>query len=87
MCQSIESDVAEDAARGPLARSHVTRGIDTIALLNHLAKNTSGGFLASGRLGYLVTDNVDDILPTLVAAAAQVSEAEKRGERERVERL
>jgi hypothetical protein len=45
------------------------------------------GFLASGRLGYLVTDNVDDILPTLVAAAAQVGEAEKRGERERVERL
>ena len=45
------------------------------------------GFLASGRLGYLVTDNVDDILPTLVAAAAQVSEPEKRGERERVERL
>jgi hypothetical protein len=45
------------------------------------------GFLASGRLGYLVADNVDDILPTLVAAAAKVSEAEKVGEPERVERL
>src|SRR5262249_19397924 len=38
------------------------------------------GFLASSRLGYLVTDNVDDILPALVAAATRVSEAEKRGE-------
>ena len=45
------------------------------------------GFLASGRLGYLVADKVDDILPTLVAAAAQVSEAEKLGEPERVHRL
>jgi uncharacterized protein (TIGR00730 family) len=45
------------------------------------------GFLANGRLAYLVADNVDDILPTLIAAAAQVSEVEKRGEPERVERL
>src|SRR6266849_4975331 len=45
------------------------------------------GFLSSKRLGYLVADNVDDILPTLVAAAAKVSEVEKLGEPERVERL
>jgi uncharacterized protein (TIGR00730 family) len=55
-----------------------------IAMLDHLF---SLGFLASGRLSYLVTDDVDDILPTLFAAAARVSEAEKRGEPERVQRL
>jgi len=47
----------------------------------------SFGFLASKGLGYLVTDNVDDILPALFAAAAQVSEVEKVGEPERVQRL
>src|SRR6516165_5533159 len=52
-----------------------------IAMLDHLF---SLGFLASGRLGYLVADDVDDILPTLVTAAAQVSEGEKLGEAERV---
>jgi hypothetical protein len=45
------------------------------------------GFLTNGRLGHLVADNVDDILPTLLAAAAKVSEIEKLGEPERVERL
>src|SRR5215470_7577756 len=55
-----------------------------IVMFDHLLNL---GFLASGRLGYLVTDNVDDILPTLVAAAAQVTEAEKLGEPERVRRL
>lgn len=55
-----------------------------LVMFDHLL---SRGFLASGRLGYLVADNVDDILPTLVAAAARVSEAEKRGEPERVQRL
>ena len=45
------------------------------------------GFLTNGRLGHLVADNVDDILPTLLAAAAKVSEVEKLGEPERVERL
>src|SRR6516164_2403557 len=55
-----------------------------IVMFEHLL---SLGFLANGRLGYLVADDVDDILPTLVAAAAQLSEAEKLGEAERVRRL
>jgi hypothetical protein len=46
------------------------------------------GFLANGRqLSYLVADDVEEILPALVAAAAKVSEAEKVGVVERVERL
>jgi uncharacterized protein (TIGR00730 family) len=55
-----------------------------IVMFDHLL---SLGFLASGRLAYLVTDNVDDILPALFSAAAQVSEAEKAGEPETVQRL
>jgi uncharacterized protein (TIGR00730 family) len=46
------------------------------------------GFVHSAaKLTYLVTDNVEDILPALRAAAAQVSEEEKAGEHETVERL
>jgi uncharacterized protein (TIGR00730 family) len=45
------------------------------------------GFLNGKQLAYLVADEVEDILPTLVAAAAKVTEAEKVGEVERVERL
>src|SRR5712692_8174224 len=55
-----------------------------LVMFDHLL---SLGFLTNGRLGYLVADNVDDILPTLLAAAAKVSEVEKLGEPERVERL
>jgi predicted Rossmann-fold nucleotide-binding protein len=55
-----------------------------LVMFDHLL---SLGFLTNGRLGHLVADNVDDILPTLVAAAAKVSEVEKLGEPERVERL
>ncbi len=55
-----------------------------LQMFDHLL---SLGFLTNGRLGHLVADNVDDILPTLVAAAAKVSELEKLGEPERVERL
>ena len=55
-----------------------------IVMFDHLR---TLGFLASKQLGYLVTDNVDDILPTVIAAAAKVSETEKAGEPERVERL
>jgi uncharacterized protein (TIGR00730 family) len=55
-----------------------------LVMFDHLL---SLGFLTNGRLGYLVADDVDDILPTLVAAAAKVSEVEKLGEPERVERL
>jgi hypothetical protein len=56
-------------------------------LLQMFDHQLSRGFLTNGRLGHLVADNVDDILPTLVAAAAKVSEVEKLGEPERVERL
>jgi uncharacterized protein (TIGR00730 family) len=46
------------------------------------------GFIHSAaKLNYLVTDNVEDILPALRAAAAQVSDEEKAGEPETVERL
>jgi len=55
-----------------------------LVMFDHLQ---SLGFLTDKGLGYLVTQNVDDILPTLFAAAAKVSEAEKVGEPERVQRL
>jgi uncharacterized protein (TIGR00730 family) len=55
-----------------------------IAMLEHLRVE---GFLAAKGVDYLVTDNVDDILPALFAAAALVSEAEKVGEPELVVRL
>ena len=55
-----------------------------LVMFEHLQ---SLGFLTSKGLAYMVTTNVDDILPTLFAAAAQVSEAEKAGEPERVQRL
>jgi len=55
-----------------------------LVMFEHLL---SLGFLTNGRLGYLVADNVDAILPTLTSAAAKVSEVEKFGEPERVERL
>ncbi|HEX4555533.1 MAG TPA: TIGR00730 family Rossman fold protein [Xanthobacteraceae bacterium] len=46
------------------------------------------GFIHSAaKLTYLVTDNVEDILPALRAAAAQLSEEEKAGEPETVRRL
>jgi uncharacterized protein (TIGR00730 family) len=46
-----------------------------------------GGFLAAKRVGYLVTDNVEEILPALMAAAAEVAERERQGEPERVQRM
>lgn len=55
-----------------------------IATLEHLR---ALGFLASKELGYLVTSNVDEILPMLTAAAAQLAELEAAGERERVQRM
>jgi uncharacterized protein (TIGR00730 family) len=44
------------------------------------------GYLAK-RLGYLVTDDVENILPAIIKAAAPVSDGELRGEPARVERL
>jgi uncharacterized protein (TIGR00730 family) len=55
-----------------------------LVMFDHLQ---SLGFLTDKGLGYLVTQNVDDILPALFAAAAKVSEAEKVGEPARVQRL
>jgi uncharacterized protein (TIGR00730 family) len=55
-----------------------------LALFEHMR---SVGFLASKPLAYLIADDVEEILPALIAAAAKVSEAEKVGEVERVERL
>jgi uncharacterized protein (TIGR00730 family) len=45
------------------------------------------GFLATERLGYLVGDSIDDILPALFAAAARLAETEAAGEIERVRQL
>ena len=46
------------------------------------------GFVHSAAtLNYVITDNVEDILPALRAAAARVSEDEKAGEPETVRRL
>ena len=46
------------------------------------------GFIHSAAtLNYVITDNVEDILPALRAAAARVSEDEKAGEPETVRRL
>ncbi len=46
------------------------------------------GFVHSAAtLNYVITDNVEDILPALRAAAARVSDDEKAGESETVRRL
>jgi uncharacterized protein (TIGR00730 family) len=42
---------------------------------------------SAATLNYVITDNVEDILPALRAAAARVSEDEKAGEPETVRRL
>jgi len=55
-----------------------------ITMFDHMLRL---GFLEYRPLEYLVADNMEDILPTLTAAVAKVSEAEKVGEIERVERL
>jgi uncharacterized protein (TIGR00730 family) len=55
-----------------------------LVMFDHLQ---SLGFLTSKGLAYLVSESVEDILPTLFAAATKVSEAEKVGEPETVRRL
>jgi uncharacterized protein (TIGR00730 family) len=55
-----------------------------LVMLEHLL---TLGFLNGRPLGYLVAEDVEDILPALNAAAAEVTEAEKVGVAERVERL
>jgi uncharacterized protein (TIGR00730 family) len=56
-----------------------------IAMFDHLR---DGGFLPNEwGIDYLVAQDVEDILPTLHAAAARVGEEERRGMSERVERM
>jgi uncharacterized protein (TIGR00730 family) len=56
-----------------------------IAMFDHLR---DGGMLPAGRpVDCLTVSRVEDILPTLFAAAAKVSEVEKAGELERVRRM
>jgi hypothetical protein len=47
----------------------------------------AGYIHSSARLNFLVADAVDEILPALERAAAAVSDEEKAGEPETVERL
>ena len=55
-----------------------------IAMLSHLM---TLGFLNGRPLGYLVTDDVEDILPALIAAALAISPEEREGQVERLEKL
>ncbi len=56
-----------------------------LAVFEHMIR---AEFIHTGtRLNFLVTDDVEKILPMLTAAAASVSEAETLGERETVQRL
>jgi uncharacterized protein (TIGR00730 family) len=56
-----------------------------LGVLDHMEE--SGFIHSAGRLNFLVADTVEDILPALQRAIAAVSEEEKAGERETVERL
>ena len=56
-----------------------------LGLFEHMDR---AGFIHSAnRLNFLVVDKVEDIVPALQRAAAAVSEAEKAGEPETVERM
>jgi uncharacterized protein (TIGR00730 family) len=56
-----------------------------IAMFEHFR---AGGMLPPGSsVQYLSTTNVEEILPTVAAAAARVSEPETQGEPERVQRM
>jgi uncharacterized protein (TIGR00730 family) len=56
-----------------------------LELLNHMGR---AGFIhSSNRMNFLVADDVEGILPALRKAAAAVSEADKAGEPETVQRL
>jgi uncharacterized protein (TIGR00730 family) len=56
-----------------------------LGLFDHMAR---AGFIHSvTRMNFLMADKVEDILPALRKAAAAVSEAEKAGEPETVERM
>ena len=56
-----------------------------LGVFEHMGR---AGYIHTGtRLNYLVADNVEDILPALMTAAAAVPEAEKAGEPETVQRM
>jgi len=84
-------EVVEQLTWAQLGRHHKPILIANIAgcwdpLLVMLKHLLAMGFL--GRpLGYLVADDVEQILPELTAAAAKISEADKAGEVERLKRL
>jgi hypothetical protein len=56
-----------------------------LGVLDHMDR--SGFIHSTARLSYLVADDVETILPMLIAAAGPVSEDEKAGERAAVRRL
>jgi uncharacterized protein (TIGR00730 family) len=56
-----------------------------LGLFEHMTR--TGYIHSATRLNFLISDNVEDILPALRAAAATVPEDEKAGEPETVERM
>jgi uncharacterized protein (TIGR00730 family) len=56
-----------------------------LAVFEHMSQ--AGYIHSATRLNYIVVDKVEDIVPALKAAAAAVSEEEKAGEKETVERM
>jgi uncharacterized protein (TIGR00730 family) len=85
-------EVVEQLTWAQLGRHHKPILIANIGgfwdpLLEMLKHLLALGFLNGRPLGYLVADDVEQILPALTAAAAKISEAERAGEVERVERL
>jgi uncharacterized protein (TIGR00730 family) len=72
--------------RKPILFANVAGYWDPLmTMFEHIRRS---GFLpASRRLDFVLSDDVEDALPILLAAAAGVSEKEKAGEPERVERM
>ena len=72
--------------RKPILIANLKRFWDPLlGLFDHM--DDAGYIHSSARLNFLVADAVDEILPALKRAAAAVSDEEKAGEPETVERL
>ena len=72
--------------RKPILIANLKRFWDPLlGLFDHM--DDAGYIHSSARLNFLVADAVDEILPALQRAAAAVSDEEKAGEPETVERL
>lgn len=72
--------------RKPILIANLKRFWDPLlGLFDHM--DDAGYIHSSARLNFLVTDAVDEIVPALQRAAATVSDEEKAGEPETVERL